>query len=57
MGGFVVRHDPKTKNALCQNVEVFRIFEEVGWTTYFERLTGFGEAIVLQFAQNLTKDH
>ena len=34
-------------------MEAFGIFEEVGWTSYFEILTGFDEEVALQFAQNL----
>ena len=44
-------------NAIRQNIEVFRIFEEAGWMTYLQRLNGFNGGMALQFSQNLEGYH
>jgi len=47
MGGSIVRHEPAIMDAIRQNIEVFRIFEEAGWMTYLERLNGFNGGMAL----------
>ena len=47
MGGSIVRHEPTMMDAIRQNIEVFRIFEEAGWMTYLERLNGFNGGMEL----------
>jgi hypothetical protein len=37
--------------------EVYQIFQQAGWLGYFQRLQGFDQQKVLQFAQNLQEDH
>ena len=39
--GIVAQHEPVVIGALRRNVEVFAIFEAVGWTKYFQCLNGF----------------
>ena len=47
MGDSIVRHEPAIMDAIRQNIEVFRIFEEAGWMTYLERLNGFNGGMEL----------
>jgi hypothetical protein len=54
MGGFVVRHEQVTLDALRWRPEVYKIFEDAGWIAYFKQLEGFDSDIALEFAQNLT---
>ena len=53
MGWFTIRCEPESMEPLRRDVEAFIIFEDAGWTSYFERLIGFDEEVSLQFAQNL----
>jgi hypothetical protein len=57
MGGFAVRHEPVTLDALHRHPEVYKIFEDAGWVAYFEWLDGFDSDISLEFTQNLTGTH
>jgi hypothetical protein len=57
MGGYAVRHEPVTLDALRRCPEVYRIFEDAGWVAYFERLDGFDSDISLEFTHNLTGTH
>ena len=43
----IVQHEPTIMDAIHQNIEVFRIFEEAGWMTYLERLNGFNGGMAL----------
>ena len=52
-----VRYEPNNLDALRANMEVFAIFQEVGWIEYFQRLNGFHEETTFQFAMNLTQEH
>ena len=52
--GIPSQHEPPNTQALRKNVEVFVIFEAVGWIEFFQRLNGFHHEIALQFALNLT---
>jgi hypothetical protein len=36
MGGLAVHHEPKNLNAIHQDPQVYRIFENAGWIVYFE---------------------
>ena len=53
MGGSIVRHEPAIMDAIHQNIEVFRIFEEAHWMTYLEGLKGFNGGTTLYFSLNL----
>jgi hypothetical protein len=57
MGGPVIRHEPATTALLELYPEVYQIFLQAGWLGYFQRLQGFEQQQVLQFAQNLQEDH
>jgi hypothetical protein len=57
MGGPVIRHEPATTALLELYPEVYQIFLQAGWLGYFQRLQGFDQQQVLQFAQNLQEDH
>jgi hypothetical protein len=57
MGGPVIRHKPTTTALLELYPEVYQIFLQAGWLGYFQRLQGFDQQQVLQFAQNLQEDH
>jgi len=46
-GCSIVRHEPTIMDAIRENIEVFRIFEEAGWMTYLERLNGFNGGMAL----------
>src|ERR1700733_2488015 len=56
MGGSAVRHEPSSVNLLQLFPEVYQIFQQAGWTVYFERLGEFDQGQVLEFAQNLQDD-
>jgi hypothetical protein len=56
MGGSAVRHEPGSVNLLQLFPEVYQIFQQAGWTVYFERLGEFDQEQVLEFAQNLQDD-
>jgi hypothetical protein len=53
MGGLEVRYEPEILNAICQDPEVYCIFENVGCIVYFEKLQGLNENYALEFARNL----
>ena len=53
MGGSAVRHEPGSISLLQLFPEVYQIFQQEGWTVYFERLGEFNQEQVLEFAQNL----
>ena len=53
MGGLAVHREPENLNAICQDLEVYRIFENSGWIVYFEQLQGFNENDALEFSRNL----
>jgi hypothetical protein len=53
MGGYVIRYEPATTALLELYPEAYQIFLWVGWLSYFQRLQGFDQQQVLQFAQNL----
>jgi hypothetical protein len=57
MGGFAVHHEPVTLDALRWHPKVYKISEDVGRVSYFERLDGFDSDISLEFTQNLTGTH
>jgi len=56
MGGAAVRHEPGSVSLLQLFPEVYQIFQQAGWTVYFERLGEFDQGQVLEFAQNLQDD-
>lgn len=53
MGGAAVRHEPGSIDLLQLFPEVYQIFQQAGWTVYFEKLGEFNQEQVLEFAQNL----
>jgi hypothetical protein len=57
MGGPIIRYEPATTTLLELYPEVYQIFQQTGWLGYFQRLQGFDQQQVLQFAQNLQQDH
>jgi hypothetical protein len=57
MGGPVIRYEPAMTTLLELYPEVYQIFQQAGWLGYFQRLQGFDQQQVLQFAQNLQQDH
>jgi hypothetical protein len=57
MGGPVIRYEPATTALLELYPEVYQIFLQAGWLGYFQRLQGFDQQQVLQFARNLQEDH
>jgi hypothetical protein len=57
MGGSVIRNEPATTALLEHYPVAYQIFQQAGWLNYFQRLQGYNEQQVLQFAQNLQEDH
>jgi hypothetical protein len=57
MGGPVIWHEPTMTALLELYPEVYQIFLQAGWLGYFQRLQGFDQQQVLQFARNLQEDH
>jgi hypothetical protein len=57
MGGSVIRNEPATTALLEHYPVAYQIFQQAGWLSYFQRLQGYNEQQVLQFAQNLQEDH
>ena len=53
MGGSAIRNEPGSISLLQLFPEVYQIFQQAGWTVYFERLGEFNQEQVLEFAQNL----
>jgi hypothetical protein len=50
IGGPVIWYEPTTTNLLELYPEVYQIFLQAGWVGYFQRLQGFDQQQVLQFA-------
>jgi hypothetical protein len=57
MGGSVIQNEPTTIVLLENYLVAYQIFQQAGWLNYFQRLLGYNEQQVLQFAQNLQEDH
>jgi hypothetical protein len=57
MGGSIIRNKPTTTVLLEHYPVAYQIFQQAGWLSYFQRLQGYDEQQVLQFAQNLQEDH
>jgi len=57
MGRADVRHELESTIFFCSNIDVWQVFVNAGWDTYFERLQGFDEIIKVEFALNLEEDH
>jgi hypothetical protein len=57
MGGSVIWNEPTTTALLEHYPVAYQIFQQAGWLNYFQRLQGYDEQQVLQFAQNLQEDH
>jgi hypothetical protein len=57
MGGSIIRYEPTTTALLELYPEAYQIFLQAGWLGYFQRLQGYDQQQVLQFAQNLQEDH
>jgi hypothetical protein len=57
MGGSIIHYEPTTTALLELYLEAYQIFLQAGWLSYFQRLQGFDQQQVLQFAQNLQEDH
>jgi hypothetical protein len=57
MGGSVIWYEPATTALLELYLEAYQIFLQAGWLGYFQRLQGFDQQQVLQFARNLQEDH
>ena len=57
MGGSAIRHEPGSITLLEFFLEAYQIFQQAGWTTYFERLGEFDPQQVLEFAQNFQEDY
>jgi hypothetical protein len=57
MGGSVIRNEPATTALLEHYPTTYQIFQQAGWLNYFQRLQGYNEQQVLQFARNLQEDH
>ena len=52
--GISAHYEPSNTRELRRNVAVFAIFQDAGWTEFFEHLNGFHHEAALQFALNLT---
>jgi hypothetical protein len=50
MGGPIIRYKSTTTTLLELYPEVYQIFQQAGWLGYFQRLQGFDQQQVLQFA-------
>jgi hypothetical protein len=57
MGGSVIQYEPTMTSLLEHYPEAYQIFLQAGWLGYFQRLQGFDQQKVLQFAQNLQEYH
>jgi hypothetical protein len=57
MGGSVIRNELATIVLLEHYPVAYQLFQQAGWLNYFQRLQGYNEQQVLQFAQNLQEDH
>jgi hypothetical protein len=57
MGGSAVRYELEKLDALLLHPDVYQIFLQAGWISYFKKLQGFNEAEVLEFSQNLTEGY
>jgi hypothetical protein len=57
MGGPFIRYKPTTIALLELYPEAYQIFLQAGWLGYFQRLQGFDQQQVLQFARNLEEYH
>ena len=57
MGGLFIRYELAMTTLLELYPEVYQIFQQAGWLGYFQRLQGFDQQRVLQFARNLQQDH
>jgi hypothetical protein len=57
MGGSDVRYEPKNLDALLLHPDVYQIFLQAGWISYFKKLQRFNEAKVLEFSQNLREGY
>lgn len=57
MEGPDIRYDPASINLLELHLEVYQIFQCVGWVDYFQRLRGFYPQQVLEFERNLWDDY
>ena len=55
--GIPTQHEPPNMRELRRNAQFFAIFETVGWTEFFQCLSGFHREIALQFSLNLTETH
>ena len=55
--GIPARYEPSNTRELRRKAAVFAIFQDAGWTEFFERLDGFNREAALQFALNLTETH
>jgi hypothetical protein len=57
MGGLVIQYEPTTTTLLELYLEVYQFFLQAGWLGYFQRLQGFDQQQVLQFARNIQEDY
>ena len=55
--GILAQHEPPNMQELRRNTEVFSIFQDAGWTEFFQCLNGFHYEAALQFTLNLTETH
>ena len=53
MGGKVVRHESEDTTQVRCHLDVWQVFQNARWHTYFERLQGFDEAVTIEFSLNL----
>lgn len=53
MGGQDIRHESEDTVQVRRHWNVWHIFQDFRWHIYFERLHGFNEVIIVEFALNL----
>lgn len=57
MGGQAIRHEPEDTMQVQCHSDVWQVFQNAGWDTYFERLQGFDEAVTVEFMFSLERNY
>jgi len=57
MGGKVVRHESEDTTQVRCHLDVWQVFQNARWHTYFERLQVFDEVVTVEFALNLDENY
>ena len=52
-----MRYEPENLDALLLYLDVYQIFMQAGWISYFKKLQRFNEEKVLEFSQNLIEGY